>query len=239
MSELTRIKFTPKASRPKNGLALIFDLEGFSAFFNKPDVNDYVSRFLNHVFDAVSTVIEGGSAYWDRRIRKPDPLSLQPVHVKFLGDGALYVWTTKEGKDFSTSFITNLCNRIFNLKIWFDQVRTKCEDDVPVVDLPARIRFGVARGTVFELSHSGSRRREYIGFCINLASRLQSYCPELGFIASARVMIPATVLKKHGYIKVVATKLKGFPNELVLVDSAEFNNLAEARRLELFSETSS
>jgi hypothetical protein len=36
------------------------------------------------------------------------------------------------------------------------------------------------------------------------------------------------------YQKVVATKIKGFPNELVIIDKKEYSMLDEAVRAELF-----
>ena len=89
---------------------------------------------------------------------------------------------------------------------------------------------------MYELRRPATTAREYIGFSINQASRLQAYCPELGFIASARLMIPDTVLKENGYRKTVATKIKGFPNELVIVDSNEYDALKDDLRKELFTD---
>src|SRR6266436_5572803 len=104
------IKFESRGGSPVHGLALLYDLEGFSRFFNQPDVQDYVP--------------------------------------KFLGDGMLYVWTLRKGDaDFDPAFITDLCNRLRNLKLRFAEVLKRAADDVPVVDLPSRIRFGLARGT--------------------------------------------------------------------------------------------
>ena len=40
----TTFKFELPASRPKQGLVVIYDLEGFSRFFNQPDVQDYMYR---------------------------------------------------------------------------------------------------------------------------------------------------------------------------------------------------
>jgi hypothetical protein len=73
-----------------------------------------------------------------------------------------------------------------------------------------------------------------MGFCINLASRLQKYCPELGFIASARIGVRESVLKKNEYIKVIANKIKGFPKEIVIVDKREFENLDTQIQEDLF-----
>lgn len=123
------------------------------------------------------------------------------------------------------------------LKNNFGNVVKKALERVPVVEIPRRIRFGLSRGAVYELKMPNTTIREYIGFCINQASRLQSYCPALGFIASARLMIPDNVLGDSGYCKTVATKIKGFPNELVIVDSDEYKSLPDELRENLFEET--
>ena len=101
--------------------------------------------------------------------------------------------------------------------------------------MPTGIRFGVARGTIYELSIAKSVRTEYIGVCINLASRLQKYCAGLNFIASARWNMPSATLKKHRYLKVIATKIKGFPKEIVIVDKNEHQKLEAGIRKDLFS----
>ena len=142
-----------------------------------------------------------------------------------MGDGAMYLWAAEKSEAFTENFIYLLCNRLWNLKTEFNEVVKKSHDQVPVTDVPRRIRFGLARGTIYELKRRNSQQREYIGFCINLASRLQKYCPDLGFIASARIGIPESKLKENGYIKVVAKQIKGFPREIVIVDSDEFENL--------------
>jgi class 3 adenylate cyclase len=104
------------------------------------------------------------------------------------------------------------------------------------VEVPRRIRFGLARGTVYKLMGQRQEKNEYIGFCINLASRLQRYCPELGFIASARLGLPKATLDKHRYRRVIATKLRGFPKEVVIVDKMEYQQLDQAVKDRLFEE---
>ena len=226
--------FRNRAGRAQNGIALIFDLEGFSKFFNQPDVHEYIPTYLNIVTDAVESCIFGGKCYWSGS-EELNVLQIDPVHKKFLGDGVLYVWTPPKGEDtFSINFITILANRLWNLKNAFGEVNKACADFVPEYELPLRIRFGLARGTVYELSVARSKEREYIGYCINLASRLQNYCPQLGFIASARLAIPESDLKEHGYIRTVANKIKGFPKEIVIVDGDEYAELDDEVRSELF-----
>ncbi len=231
------IMFDPKASIAKRGIALVYDLEGFSAFFNQPDMQDYVPKFINHVSQAVSQVIFGGEAYWLPFKNKSESALLAPVHEKYLGDGCLYIWSFSDDAPRELrEFEVYLCNRLWNLKNRFEEVQKRSLIDVPVVELPKRIRFGLASGTIYELTTQKSRHTEYIGFCVNLASRLQKYCPPLGFIASARLAIPEKMLKEHGYIRVVATKLRGFPKEIVFVDKNEYAALEKPLRKELFAE---
>ena len=162
------------------------------------------------------------------------PLLAAPDHQKFLGDGALFLWRVGPGKSLAVPGIALLLNRLWNLKNGFGKVVKASLDVVPVTDLPRAIRFGIARGTVYELTRKDTGATEYIGYCINLASRLQGYCKEVGFIASARVGLSRDVLTKHGYMRVVAKKLRGFPKEIVIVDKSEYKGLPDAVRKELF-----
>lgn len=229
--------FKPKAGRGRNAIALIFDLQGFSNFFNQPDVHEYVPNYLNTVIGAVESTFFGGDAFWLQKPSKTAPLSVLPVHRKFMGDGVLYVWVSRPNSDsFSNSFLGSLSNRLWNLKRNFEKVNRACADKVPVFELPTRIRFGLARGTAYELSTEGTTNREYIGFCINLASRLQSYCPDLGFIASARLALPQALLEKYGYIRAIATQIKGFPKEIVVVDKDEYTRLPARLKKQLFQD---
>lgn len=231
------LDFKPQSSRALNGVAMIFDLGGFSKFFNQPDVHTYIPRYLNHIRRCVETALLGGEMYWMKKKETVPPLDPKPVHRKFLGDGYLYIWTPPKGSnDFTTPFIRYLCNRLWNIQNAFELVNRACSDYVPVYELPMTIRFGIARGTLFELSMEKTSRREYIGICINLASRLQKYCPGLNFLASARLGIPEKLLSEHGYIRTVATKIKGFPKEILIVDKSEFDALAKETRADLFIE---
>jgi class 3 adenylate cyclase len=234
-----KLIFQGTASQPQSAVALLFDLEGFSQFFSQPDVQDYVPKYLNRIFDCISVCIDGGTAYWKgRESRIPLPGLAKPAHVKFLGDGALYLWNTGEEQgclDETTKIF--LLNRLWNLQSNFGVVLKAARDDVPVADVPRRIRFGFAQGTVYRLGYAGDGgESEYIGYCINLASRLQRYCRELGFIASARLGLPQDVLDQNGYIKVVAKKLAGFPREVVVVDKDELKSLPTETRRDLFED---
>jgi hypothetical protein len=230
--------FKPKASFPEQAIVLMFDLEGFSKFFSQPDVDTYVPKYLNNVLEALDIVINGGEAYYidseEDDLKKDNyPPLPKPIHTKFLGDGMLYIW---KYHDFEKKEITALLNRLWNLKINFANVNKKTSEDVPVIDIPQRIRFGISAGSVYKLTYNSSKKEEFIGYSINLASRLQSYCRELGFVASARLNAPHKTLSDSKYKRVIATQIKGFPREIVIVDEEEYNSLSYNLRIELFEE---
>lgn len=236
-----KLIFKDQTGMAREAFVLVFDLEGFSNFFSQPDVQEYVSRYLNRIFDAVSINIYGGKHYWGKDDEQNKILTpfLAPSHVKFLGDGALYIWTFNRGdRDKYKNEILYFINRCWNLKNDFLKIVDLCSEDVPVADLPRRIRFGFASGSVNKLTYRYFDRTEYIGYCINLASRLQSYCRELGFIASARIRLSNKIIKEHRYHKVWAKKLSGFPKEVVIVDKEEYERLSAKTKKELFEEIS-
>jgi class 3 adenylate cyclase len=234
------IRFQSKSSRTKKAVILVCDLEGFTRFANRPDVNRYIPLFLNRISRALQTVIYGGEAYWmpsrEPSTQELKPLTIAPVHEKFLGDGALYIWALPEGpRDFTPGFVSHLCERLWDLQRNFNEVRKQALQSIPVPELPKRIRFGLARGTVFELARLRSRQREYVGSAINLASRLQHYCKGLDFIASAHVRIPRKTLEANGFVRVIAKGIRGFPKEYVFVDGERFAALREEVRSRRFS----
>lgn len=229
-------QFKAEASRARDGIAMIYDIAGFSAFFNQPDVHKYMPKYLNHVANCIDVCVFGGDAYWMLKpeAKKMEPLQLLPDHRKFLGDGALYIWAPPKSEQLTSAFIVYLANRLWNVQRSFKLINAACADEIPFFELPSGIRFGLARGTVFELSLTDSHEKEYIGICVNLASRLDKYCAGLNFIASARLDIPKTEIEKHGYCKTVATNIKGFPKEVVVVDKNEYKQLDESLKKQLF-----
>ncbi|MBN2273127.1 MAG: hypothetical protein JXR41_01480 [Bacteroidales bacterium] len=228
--------FNHDVSLPIRSISMLFDLEGFSGFFSKPDVCDYISKYLNLIIDAVKLTFEGGDLYWERS-ENDEPIIVtplpKPIHTKFLGDGVLYIWNYDH---FTFPHIIHLVNRVWNLKNSFSLLCNKAGEILPVDDFPKRIRFGIAAGTVYQLKYQNGDADEYIGYSINLVSRLQSYCRSIGFIVSGRLNIPNETIAELGYKKCLAKKIRGFPDEIVIVDNQDYNNLDEKIRVELFRE---
>jgi len=49
-------------------------------------------------------------------------------------------------------------------------------------------------------------------------------------------MLSNREIEKHGFMKVVATQLRGFADEIVLIDRVEYEALSEEIRTRLFKE---
>jgi class 3 adenylate cyclase len=224
------------AERPTLGLALIFDISGFTNFFNKPDIHYYMTSYINQVIDCVEVIIWGGKSFWLENPPPGDelPLPHKPILRKFLGDGMLYVWEDDESRYMSSpDFKVMLINRLWNLQMRFQEVNKRLNEIIPIIDLPQTIKVGIAQGSIFKLTEADGTI-DCIGPCINLASRLVKYCPELNFIASARLNLHKTHLEDNGYTKTIATELRSFENEIVIVDKSDFSGVNEVDRLRLF-----
>jgi class 3 adenylate cyclase len=225
------IIFEEEAKTPVKALVLVADLENFSQFFSQPDVHLYVAHFLNHIFAALNLSFAGGKIPWLDNDKMPG--FPPPIHAKFLGDGALYIWRYDND--------INLIDLFHMLSLFqgsYKKIIAELVADFPVVDVPSGIRFGLAAGSVYRLTSStSSTAHEYVGYAINLASRLQNYCRGVRFICSARVDLPASHLSQFSsYKRVIAKKLKGLPREIVIVESDDFQNADASERDALFDE---
>ena len=229
------IRFSERATRRRVALALIYDLADFSRFANHPSAERYVPRFINYVSSAMETVIYGGSPYWIDGDTEYDTL-LEPVHEKFLGDGALYLWEASARQPIRSTFVLQLCDRLRLLRKNFQSVVDLAQHDVPVATVPREVRFGLAMGDVSRLSSKGRRQREYVGTCINLASRLQGHCKGIGFVAAATIGMNRISGERADYKWVVAKNVKGFPLETVIVDRDEYDNARRRDRASKFQD---
>jgi len=209
-------------------IAAVFDLSGFTNFCSRIDphlsVPEFLSRFLDWLFkeikkEFVAESYEEGKELWAEL----------PFLAKFLGDGVLFLWNTGNMGG------TEICNVVTSLKIICSDYKNRFYQQIKkaVVDPPNILRCGIARGRVFSVGNG----QDYVGPCINLASRLQNLSL-LTFCVSRRGFdfkkyidkdeMPLYVLK--------SVSLRGIgEGELVWVRKEEFDNLPEEEK-ELFRE---
>ena len=212
-------------SKESEAIAAIFDLSGFTNFCNQADaylaIPRFLNDFLNWFFARISqslTVENDGhrSMFW----------AALPVMVKFLGDGLLVLWnahTMSEGQ--ICRLVGTLYKVCYAYRIEFYPNMKMTVNKPPVV-----LRCGVARGKVFSIGNGN----DYVGHCINNASRLShlnplTFCfPHHGFHVRefmpdnyARLFIPKYV------------SLRGIgENELIWLVKEEFENLPDRVKIQ-------
>ena len=204
-------------------MAAIFDLAGFTTFCSQVDphlaVPEYLSNFLNWLFEE----IRKGLLKEDKNGEKVLWASL-PFLAKFLGDGALFLWDTKNmGGAEMCNIVTSLWE-ICNLYIeqFYPIIRRL------VVQPPKILRCGIARGMVVSVGNG----EDYVGPCINTASRLQKLS-SLTFCISRRGFdiekhMPEETAAKY-ILKSVALRGIG-EDELVWIRKEEFVSLQDEEK---------
>ena len=213
-------------SREIEAIAAVFDLAGFTRFCNQVDphlaVPKYLSRFLDWLFDEVKIGLTARN-YGDRKALWAE----LPFLAKFLGDGILLLWNTR---NMSETLICNIVTTLYEICHAY-RYQFYPEIRMAVDKPPTTLRCGVARGRVFSVGNG----RDHVGHCINTASRLQklsllTFCfPSRGFNVQEYM--------HEGYRPLFVQKsvsIRGVgENELVWVLKEEFNKLPEKTK-ELF-----
>jgi class 3 adenylate cyclase len=212
--------------REKEAVAAAFDLTGFTNFCNQVDAHLAIPRFLNDFLEWFFSNIRN-------RLTEDDlgeSITLWtglPMMVKFLGDGLLLLWDSRKMSE------EQICRLAATLYQICNDYRA---DFYPRLSLlvnkpPAILRCGVARGKVYGIGND----REYVGHCINNASRLSrlgslTFCfPHRGF--QVREHMPAE-FRQVFVPKYVSIRGVG-DNELVWVPREEYNRLP-AKNREMF-----
>jgi class 3 adenylate cyclase len=147
-------------------ICCIVDLAGFTKFCSQVDpylaIPELLHGFLEWIYKEIldesikDRFPQGATLYTDL-----------PMMSKFLGDGVLFLWDVKKWPQFK---IINLIAVMNNIRIHYKSKfypeilkRTSCP--------PAVLRCGIARGHVYSVGDGN----DFVGPCINIASRLQKY----------------------------------------------------------------
>lgn len=212
-------------SEQVEALAAIFDLSGFTNFCSQVDphlaVPEYLSQFLDWLFDAIKRELT------IRNYNKGKVLWTQlPFLAKFLGDGVLFLWDTSNLTENGVCNIVGILHEI--CKEYHDSFYQEVKKRV--VNPPSTLRCGIARGRVFSVGNA----EDYVGPCINIATRLQKL-GLLTFCFSRRGLDVKKNMDKTWWNVFVEKRiqLRGIGrNELVWIVKKEFDNLpAEEKSL--------
>jgi class 3 adenylate cyclase len=209
---------------PRAVICAFFDLGGFTEFCNKGDSGQYIPNFLNSYLEWFFSQIQEKTKYeeYDDGIATYHDL---PFLIKFLGDGLMILWDVSNINESNGIEVKTLGNIILSsLEItekysrdFFDEIKNK------VGNPPTKLRCGIAKGTVYSVGNGEGQ--DYVGTCINLASRLQKL-PGITFSFSNNGIHEEAFkpdekrfIKKH-------VKIRGIgENELISILSREDHSL--------------
>jgi hypothetical protein len=145
-------------------LAAIFDLEGFTSFTNQIDphlvIPEFLNEFLSWLFQSISEEFKQNDD-GDKVILWGE----LPFFAKFLGDGVLFLWDTRTLEHVEIGNIVvgmrNICSKY--------QSHFLAQIKKIVSRPPSKLRCGIARGQIISVGEG----HDFVGPCINVASRLQ------------------------------------------------------------------
>jgi class 3 adenylate cyclase len=224
--------------------AVIFDLEGFTSFCSQREPHKIVPRFVREfrswLFDEISTQLQQPrQELGDRRIGLAAP---PPFFAKFLGDGFLFLWqsdfdimkaelpagcTDEEVENELGGDLSNIITVLVDVQRRYSNFYDESAEHYN--NVPARLRCGAAVGAVCAID-SGI---DYVGPCINQASRLQ----KLGSLSMAidTVGLPRldedSILRKALHKERVA--IRGASSTIALVHDDEWKAIGEQEQYRL------
>jgi len=204
-------------------LAAVFDLSGFTKFCSQVDPHLAVPEYLSRLLDWLFAEIKKGLVKESHEEEKILWASL-PFLAKFLGDGVLFLWDTKNMGG------AEICNVVTSLwEICDNYVREFYPRIRKIVAQPPKVlRCGMSRGLVFSVGNG----EDYVGPCINIATRLQKLS-SLTFCFSRRGFDIEKHMLEETAAKYVlkSVSLRGIgEDELVWAREEEFDGLHDAEK---------
>jgi hypothetical protein len=202
-----------------HALAAVFDLEGFSSFCHQSgshlEVPEYLNDFLWWLFTEISTLFKEGQK--KNRVRVWGSL---PFFAKFMGDGVLFLWDTER-----SGAETGIGNIILRLDVirkryvseFLPQMKSKIDNP------PQRLRCGIARGQIMSIGNG----QDYVGSCINIASRLQKI-GKLAFAFKRTGLDPVQCFDKRmaKYFVTKRVNIRGIGDDrLIVIEQKDYEAL--------------
>lgn len=224
---MPRLEFSAHAATVHKAIVVSLDLAGFSHFCNQPDASTAVPRLAKYFFDSLNGFFADEEGDLIIKIKKSEKLAA-PDFIKFTGDGALMFWIREEEVDFPQKFCNQVVKnmRDFQQKLFLEL--PGCEKQWRVHKLPKRVRVGIATGVIYALRppHAitgWTDPNDFVGYCINLAVRLQGHCSELGFLVHGDLHP-----ELPGMDLCAAVKMKGAQTEPVALFREDANRVSPA-----------
>ncbi len=210
-------------SQGVDAISVFFDLEGFTTFCTTVDphleVPIFLSSFLKWIFDQIRGLLlikefkEGYATYSDF-----------PFMSKYLGDGLLFLWDTRDMK--KDVLKMNIISMMMTICLKYEQdFVTKHLKGI--ADPPKKLRCGIASGMIHSVGNGG----DYVGACINMSARLQKLSL-LSFCFLRRGMDPDLLSDSVKPLFITKkVQIRGTKEELVCILEHEFNRLPDSEKV--------
>jgi class 3 adenylate cyclase len=227
LCNMPKVNFESLKSEPKEAIVVSFDLSGFSAFCNHPNAHVVIPRFVSDLFEELNRFFMGVIEDLFASGRSNNGKLQEPNFIKYTGDGAIMIWLANDSGEFSDQFCTDLVIAMRALQTRIAIIVPEWEKKWRVVGLPRRARFGISAGLVYALREPSSgifqnSPADYVGYCINLAVRLQDHCREVGFLVHETVHPNIS-----GLVRLEALGMKGTQVEPVLAFETDLKNVVD------------
>lgn len=219
------LNFSAHEATTHRAIVVSLDLGKFSDFCNQsePSVAIAVPSLIKSIFDSLNQFF----SEYDKSdsgfplFRDDDGKLPQPDFIKYTGDGALMFWLCSPREQFSQEFCDTLVEAMRHFQINLSKQLPEWGKQWRIQRIPRIMRVGIAMGVVYALRPPHAFQAftdpcDYVGYCINLAVRLQSHCPSLGFLVHG-ILHPSL----PGMEQRTAIKLKGTQDEPVALFSED------------------
>lgn len=226
----------------KESISAIFDLKGFTWFSSEnPDlITDYCQKFTKWILDNLKILAE-------------DDINLSnPYFIKYLGDGFLFLWDLQSIDIIDKPlFINNIIDYLHDITLSYNPINEvtlnkKDERNVKIFyelyeqefpNMPKLLRCGVSIGMVSKYNSNICKEmpEDYIGVCINLASRLQKIHNSILFSANIEFNGKYSIVELSNIYKKVKVKIRGFKNIVpIYVTEIEYNKIDDEEKYLFF-----
>jgi class 3 adenylate cyclase len=207
----------------KSVICAFFDLEGFTNFCNQMDPDLVIPVFLKEYLDWFFIQIQNETKIekYDEGIKIWHDL---PLFIKFMGDGLMTLWDISDLKiiDQGNIVVSSLYITRNYIKDFLPKIKKR------VVDPPSKLRCGITKGKVYSVGDEN----DFVGPCINFASRLQKL-PGLTFSFSNRGIFVEDAFneefKNNFILKAIEARAIG-KNELIYILKNEYDEMNEEDR---------
>lgn len=219
---LARFGIARETPQQCDAIALFADVRGFTRYCARPDMGPLdMGKYAVRLLSGLTTLFHRGLLWHGATLPNGNPVEQvsdstgypvwqDPAQVKFLGDGAMLVWEYASEHQ-CMALLANIVLRCWLAKSYIGRQW----ENLPFSP-PDRIAFGLAHGGVAKfprdsLTLPGNQQAiadsEYVGFCINLASRLCSLSKTSGLCADAEGLVPKA-------LSLIASQLGRTPRRL-------------------------